>query len=89
MVSPIGLTFKANVLFTLGLHKRLEGTNVTVNVLHPGVIKTELARDVLPKILAIVRVSAVPGNVAYIVHLMLISTPFTESDTIMILLLLL
>ena len=47
----------ANVLFTLGLHKRLEGTNVTVNVLHPGVIKTELARDVLPKIPAIVRVS--------------------------------
>ena len=29
----------ANVLFTLGLDKRLKGTNVTVNVLHPGVIK--------------------------------------------------
>ena len=50
----------ANVLFTLGLHKRLEGTNVTVNVLHPGVIKTELVRDVLPKIPAIVRVSPTP-----------------------------
>ena len=47
----------ANVLFTLGLHKRLEGTNVCVNVLHPGVIKTELARDVLPRIPAIIRVS--------------------------------
>ena len=47
----------ANVLFTLGLYKRLGGTNVTVNVLHPGVIKTELSRDVLPRIPAIVRVS--------------------------------
>ena len=47
----------ANVLFTLGLHKRLEGTNVSVNMLHPGVIKTELARDVLPRIPAILRVS--------------------------------
>ena len=35
----------ANVLFTLGLDKRLKGTNVTVNVLHPGVIRTELLRD--------------------------------------------
>ena len=35
----------ANALFTLGLDKRLKGTNVTVNVLHPGVIKTEIMRD--------------------------------------------
>ena len=35
----------ANVLFTLGLDKRLKGTNVTVNVLHPGVIQTEILRD--------------------------------------------
>ena len=35
----------ANVLFTLGLEKRLKGTKVTVNVLHPGVIRTELLRD--------------------------------------------
>ena len=35
----------ANVLFTLGLERRLKGTNVTVNVLHPGVIQTELLRD--------------------------------------------
>jgi retinol dehydrogenase-13 len=35
----------ANVLFTLGLDRHLKGTNVTVNVLHPGVIRTELLRD--------------------------------------------
>lgn len=30
----------ANVLFTNELADRLNGTNVTVNSLHPGVVKT-------------------------------------------------
>ena len=34
----------ANVLFTRELSKRLEGTHVTVNALHPGVVTTELQR---------------------------------------------
>ena len=34
----------ANVLFTRSLAKRLEGTRVTTNCLHPGVIRTELGR---------------------------------------------
>uniref|UniRef100_T1GSZ3 Uncharacterized protein n=1 Tax=Megaselia scalaris TaxID=36166 RepID=T1GSZ3_MEGSC len=34
----------ANILFTKELTKRLEGTNVTVNCCHPGVVKTELGR---------------------------------------------
>jgi NAD(P)-dependent dehydrogenase (short-subunit alcohol dehydrogenase family) len=40
----------ANVLFTLALARRLEGTGVTVNAVHPGVVATELVRD-LPKLL--------------------------------------
>jgi NAD(P)-dependent dehydrogenase (short-subunit alcohol dehydrogenase family) len=35
----------ANLLFVRALAKRLEGTRVVVNGLHPGVISTELARD--------------------------------------------
>ncbi|XP_064599849.1 retinol dehydrogenase 13-like [Liolophura sinensis] len=34
----------ANVLFTRELSRRLEGTGVTVNALHPGMVNTELAR---------------------------------------------
>ena len=34
----------ANVLFTKALAKRLAGTNVTANSLHPGAVDTELAR---------------------------------------------
>lgn len=40
----------ANILFTKALARRLEGTGVTVNAVHPGVVATELARD-YPKIL--------------------------------------
>lgn len=35
----------ANMLFVRALAKRLEGSKVVVNGLHPGVISTELARD--------------------------------------------
>ncbi len=38
-----------NLLFTRALAKRLEGTGVTVNALHPGVVATELVRD-FPKV---------------------------------------
>lgn len=34
----------ANVLFTYELARRLEGTNLTVNALHPGFVKTNLYR---------------------------------------------
>ncbi|MDP1826058.1 MAG: SDR family oxidoreductase [Archangium sp.] len=34
-----------NVLFTLGLARRLEGRGVTVNAVHPGVVATELSRE--------------------------------------------
>ncbi|KAM9320825.1 retinol dehydrogenase 14 [Gastrophryne carolinensis] len=36
----------ANILFTRELARRLEGTGVTVNVLHPGVVRTNLGRHI-------------------------------------------
>lgn len=35
----------ANVLFARALSRRLAGTGVTVNSLHPGVVRTEITRD--------------------------------------------
>lgn len=37
----------ANVMFTMELSKRLSGTSVTAYSLHPGVVKSELARHVV------------------------------------------
>lgn len=38
----------ANVLFTRGLARRLEGKGVTVNAVHPGVVATGLRREAPP-----------------------------------------
>ena len=39
----------ANVLFTYELSRRLEGTQVTANCLHPGLIATNLVGDYVPR----------------------------------------
>jgi NAD(P)-dependent dehydrogenase (short-subunit alcohol dehydrogenase family) len=35
-----------NILFTYELARRLQGTDITANVLHPGVIETNLSREI-------------------------------------------
>lgn len=40
-----GATKLANVLHTISLSRRLQGTGITVNTLHPGVIATDLWRS--------------------------------------------
>ncbi|XP_037040300.1 retinol dehydrogenase 12-like [Bradysia coprophila] len=45
----------ANILFTRELAKRLKDSNVTANSLHPGVVRTELSRN-----LAILQYAALP-----------------------------
>lgn len=35
----------ANIMFTLELARRLEGTNVTVNCLHPGLVDTGVSKN--------------------------------------------
>lgn len=37
----------ANVLFTYELARRLRGTGVTVNAVHPGIVKTDLGRHIV------------------------------------------
>ena len=50
--APLPVYFQsklANVLFTYELARRLQGTGVTVNCLHPGVIATNLLSDYMAK----------------------------------------
>jgi NAD(P)-dependent dehydrogenase (short-subunit alcohol dehydrogenase family) len=48
----------ANVLFTHELAKRLEGTGVTVNCLHPGVVRTGFGKDVTGLMSILVRIGS-------------------------------
>lgn len=43
-----GWTKLANVLFTYELARRLEGTGVTANCLHPGTVATKMLADYMP-----------------------------------------
>ena len=45
-MSSMGRTKLGLILFTMELSKRLEGTGVTVNAMHPGVVQTDLLNDV-------------------------------------------
>ena len=53
----------AQILFTRSLARRLEGTRVTVNVLHPGVINTELGREIWAKLPWLVMVCEIARKV--------------------------
>jgi NAD(P)-dependent dehydrogenase (short-subunit alcohol dehydrogenase family) len=44
-MSSYGQSKLANILFTYELARRLAGTDVTVNCVHPGAVATNLARD--------------------------------------------
>lgn len=48
MLGTYGQSKMCNILFTRELAQRLEGTGVTANCLHPGVVNTGLARDFTP-----------------------------------------
>jgi NAD(P)-dependent dehydrogenase (short-subunit alcohol dehydrogenase family) len=48
----------ANVLFTYQLAKKLEGTGVTVNCLHPGVVRTGFGKDQMGLMSIMVRILA-------------------------------
>ncbi|KAJ8272749.1 hypothetical protein GJAV_G00092990 [Gymnothorax javanicus] len=60
----------ANILFTRSLAKRLQGTGVTVYAVHPGAVKTELARHL-----------NAPMQVVYTIVKPLIKTPVQGAQT--------
>ena len=40
-----GATKMMNILFTYALARRIEGTGITASVFHPGLVKSELTKD--------------------------------------------
>jgi NAD(P)-dependent dehydrogenase (short-subunit alcohol dehydrogenase family) len=59
-----GATKMANLLFTYELARRLEGTGVTGNAVHPGIVKTNLMRGAPLPIRWLSRLGAMPPEKA-------------------------
>jgi NAD(P)-dependent dehydrogenase (short-subunit alcohol dehydrogenase family) len=63
----------ATLLFTLELHRRLAGSGVTVNAVHPGVVATGFARSagvgILRRLLIRLRGVGLEAGIATVVHL--------------------
>lgn len=71
----------ANVMFALELAKRLKGTGVTSNVLHPGAVKTDIIRDLPWVIRAIIGLIFISPEKGAATSIMLASDPSLESET--------
>ena len=70
-----------NVMFALELAKRLQGTKVTSNVLHPGAVKTDITRDlpwIVRTIIGMIFISPEKGAETSI---KLASDPLLETQT--------
>ena len=75
----------ANVLFTYALARRLEGTGVTVNCLHPGVVATNIWSSALPGWLrflgTISHLFGIPAEQGALTSIYLASSPEVEGVT--------
>lgn len=75
----------ANVLFTYALARRLEGTSVTVNCLHPGRVSTNIWTSILPDWLHFLGIIARPFTISAeqgaLTSIYLASSPAVEGIT--------
>jgi len=71
----------ADLLFTYALARRLEGMGVQANVLHPGVFKSDLMRDLAAPVRFFVRLASKPPEQAAEAVAYLASSPHLEGFT--------
>jgi retinol dehydrogenase-14 len=76
-----GASKMMNIMFTYALARRLEGTGVSATVFHPGLVKSELTRE-MPAILNFIfkNVSNKPGNAGKMLCNLAIDNEFENSN---------
>jgi len=73
-----GLSKLENLYFTYALARRLQGTQVTVNALHPGVIRSELNRSMPGPIVSLFNLFTKPAAEGAATPLYLATSPEVE-----------
>ena len=71
----------ANVLFAFALARRLEGTSVTSNALHPGGVRTDIVRDLPWIVRMLIGLIFIPAERGAETSIMLASDPAYQSVT--------
>lgn len=80
-LSAVGQTKMAMILFTKALSKKLKGTGVTVNSLHPGLVKSHLLDDMNPFMRMFVHLFSVTPEKGAQTSIYLASSPEVEGVT--------
>jgi retinol dehydrogenase-14 len=80
-LGAFGASKMMNIMFTYGLSRRLEGTGVTTSVFHPGLVKSELTKD-MPKVLYYIfkAISATPDKAAKMLCQLAIDGKYENSN---------
>ncbi len=78
-----GATKMMNIMFTYALSRRLDGTGVTANVFHPGLVKSNLTNE-MPAFLNFIfrNISSEPGKAARMLCSLAIDSKFDNSNGI-------
>ncbi len=78
-LTSFGATKMANLLFTLELARRLEGSNVTVNAIHPGLVRSGLMKQAVAPIRWITRLISSTPEKAVTDMVQLVTAPDYEN----------
>lgn len=80
-LGAFGASKMMNIMFTYALARRLEGTGVTASVFHPGLVKSELTKD-MPKLLYYIfkTISSAPDKAAKMLCSLAIDKQFENSN---------
>ncbi|HET7734139.1 MAG TPA: SDR family NAD(P)-dependent oxidoreductase [Paludibacter sp.] len=80
-MGAFGATKMMNLMFTYALAKRLEGTGVTANVFHPGLVKSDLTTE-MPALLNFIfkKISSEPDKAAKMLCKLAIDEEYENSN---------
>ncbi|MCA0430462.1 MAG: SDR family NAD(P)-dependent oxidoreductase [Bacteroidetes bacterium] len=80
-LGAFGASKMMNIMFTYALARRLEGTGVTTSVFHPGLVKSELTKD-MPKLLYFIfkTISSTPDRAAKTLCSLAIDKQYEKSN---------